>query len=183
MTIRGANYERKPNDDYPTPFEAIDILFDHVRFTRKILDPACGKLRRVVVAASRHGYIGVGRDIVLRGMDRGNFLNCEDCEGCDIVTNPPYGGRSGKLAREFIEHALALTEAHQGRVAMLLPVDFDSGKTRLHLFQHPAFAMKLIPVDRIKWFNGQSGSINNAWMIWCWKHRGPPILRYTRIPT
>jgi hypothetical protein len=178
MTVRGANYERKPNDDYPTPPEAIDILFEYVRFGAKILDPACGKLERIVEAAKRHGHIGTGRDIIL-GED---FLDSDSCDGHDIITNPPYGGRSGKLAREFIEHALALTEGHRGRVAMLLPVDFDSGKTRLHLFQHPAFALKLIPVDRIKWFNDKSGSINNAWYLWCWRHKGPPVLHYTRIP-
>jgi hypothetical protein len=177
MTIRGANYERKPNDNYPTPPEAIDILFEHVNFG-EVLDPACGELQRIVEAAWRHGYDAMGTDIIF-GAD---FLDSTDCDNHDIVTNPPYGGRSGRLAREFIEHALELTEGHQGRVAMLLPVDFDSGKTRLHLFQHPAFALKLIPVDRIKWFDGKSGSINNAWFVWCWKHQGPPILRYTRIP-
>jgi len=178
MTVRGANYPRRANDDYPTPVEAIDILFEHVRFGPRVLDPACGKLQRIVEAAARHRHKSVGSDIIY-GDD---FLTQTSCVGHDIVTNPPYGGRSGRLARLFIEHALALTKPHQGRVAMLLPVDFDSGKTRLHLFQHPAFAMKLIPVDRIKWFDGKSGSINNAWMIWCWKHKGDPILRYTRIP-
>jgi len=178
MTIRGANYERRANDDYPTPVEAVDILFDHVEFGSEILDPACGELQRIVETACRHGYDAIGTDIIF-GAD---FLNSTSCDNHDIVTNPPYGGRSGKLARLFIEHALELTESHQGRVAMLLPVDFDSGKTRLHLFQHEAFAFKLIPVDRIKWFDGKSGSINNAWYVWSWKHKGPPILRYTRIP-
>jgi hypothetical protein len=64
---------------------------------------------------------------------------------------------------------------------MLLPIDFDSGKTRRHVFQHPAFALKLVLLDRIKWFDGQSGSTNHCWCVWDWKHKGPPVIKYARI--
>jgi hypothetical protein len=47
-----------------------------------------------------------------------------------VITNPPYG-YSGKLARQFVEHALELVPI----VAMLLRVDFDSGRTWPHLFR------------------------------------------------
>ena len=56
MTIRGANYPRRKNDDYPTPPEVLDVLFKHVHFRGStIFDPACGKLKRVIDAAERHG--------------------------------------------------------------------------------------------------------------------------------
>ena len=93
-----------------------------------------------------------------------------------IVTNPPYA-----LAREFIEHSLALTRPIKGVVAMLLRTDFDHEKTRQHLFgECPHFWTKLVLTKRIKWFEDSKGqpSFNHAWFIWDWKHQGVPTLAY-----
>jgi hypothetical protein len=177
MTARGADYKRRKLDDYPTPPEVLDTLFDHVNFGVTIYDPACGKLDRVLEAAKRHHKRGTGSDIIT-GDD---FLRISANVAADIVTNPPYGDRRGTLALRFIEHALVVTEPAHARVAMLLPIDFDSGKTRLHVFEHPAFALKLVLLDRIRWFNGQAGSTNHAWFIWDWRHFGPAIIKYARI--
>jgi hypothetical protein len=48
---------------------------------------------------------------------------------------------------------------------MLLRVDFDSGKTRTPPFRDcPAFAEKVVLLDRIMWFPGTVGpSMNHAW--------------------
>jgi predicted RNA methylase len=180
MTIRGANYKRRKLDDYPTPPEVTRTLFDNVKFSRAVFDPACGKRNLIVEVARKKGKRAYGRDIAKGGHD---FLTHEYqlARGMDIVTNPPYGDRRGTSALRFIERALELTKRDRNRVAMLLPIDFDSGKTRAHVFQHPAFAIKLVLLDRIKWFDGQSGSTNHAWFIWDWKHKGPPVIRYARI--
>jgi hypothetical protein len=92
-----------------------------------------------------------------------------------IVTNPPYGP-SGRVACKFIEHAIALAPF----VALLLRVDFDSGKTRPPLFRDcRAFAQKVVLLDRIMWFAGRSGpSDNHAWFIWNARHRGEPTIHY-----
>jgi hypothetical protein len=68
-----------------------------------------------------------------------DFLQQTNTLGADaIITNPPY-----LLAREFIEHALRLTEATTGMVAMLLRTDYDHAATRQHLFSGcPAFARR-----------------------------------------
>ena len=178
MTVRGADYPRRPNDDYPTPPEVLDVLFKHIRFRGTIFDPACGKLKRVIKAAERHGYTASGNDII-RGED---FLKTLHVGSCNVVTNPPFGDRRGSLTLAFIEHSLLVTRTFRKKVAMLLPIDFDSGKTRVHVFQHPAFTQKIVLLDRVKWFNNQSGSLNHAWFIWDWQHTGPPIIRYTRTP-
>ena len=179
MTIRGANYPRRKNDDYPTPPEVLDVLFEHVRFRGPILDPACGKLKRVVVAAERHGYNAIGDDLIYGG----DFLATRSTGQHDLVTNPPFGDRRGTLTLKFIEHALELTAPEQRKVAMLLPVDFDSGKTRQHVFNHPAFEQKLVLLDRIKWFNGKSGSLNHAWFVWNWRWLSMlPVIKYVRTP-
>ena len=177
MTTRGADYERRKHDDYPTPPEVLDVLFEHVKFS-SVFDPACGNLKRIVKSAKRHGYEADGLDIIY-GDD---FLQPSyEYVSCDIITNPPYGDRRGTLALRFIERSLELARRYRKRVAMLLPIDFDSGKTRSHVFQHPAFALKIVLLDRVKWFNGQAGSTNHAWYIWDWRHKGPPTIKYARI--
>ena len=92
-----------------------------------------------------------------------------------IITNPPYA-----LAQRFIEHALELMKP-DGIVAMLLRTDFDHAKTRQHLFGGcDQFAKKVVLTKRIRRFEDSTGSpsFNHCWMIWDWKHRGPPTLAY-----
>jgi hypothetical protein len=73
----------------------------------------------------------------------GNFLSYRAAPADDItcvVTNPPYGSR-GKTACYFVEHGLELAQ----HVVMLLPIDFDSAKSRAALFRDcPAFAHKVV---------------------------------------
>jgi hypothetical protein len=80
------------------------------------------------------------------------------------------------LAVRFIAHALELVPV----VAMLLRVDFDSGRTHQHLFRNcPAFALKLVLLHRVDWFPGEySSSTNHAWFIWNREHRGPLTISY-----
>jgi hypothetical protein len=94
-------------------------------------------------------------------------------EGIDCICTNPLGGR---LACKFIAHAIALVPV----AAMLLRVDFDSGKTRTHLFRDcESFAAKIVLLDRIMWFEGDVGpSSNHAWMVWDQRHRGAPTMSY-----
>ena len=177
MTVRGANYPRRKLDDYPTPPEVLDTLFGNVMFDGPIYDPACGKLKRVIQAAERHGLPAGGDDIIY-GHD---FFDCDYVGHHDIVTNPPFGDRRGLMTLRFIEHALHVTAPERRRIAMLLPIDFDSGKTRRHVFEHSAFTLKLVLLDRIKWFDGRSGSTNHCWCVWDWRNRKPPTIKYARI--
>jgi hypothetical protein len=99
------------------------------------------------------------------------------CRIDGICTNPPYGV-SGRLACQFIAHALELVPV----VAMLLRVDFDSGKTRTNLFRDcKTFDRKIVLLDRIVWFErkgAQGPSDNHCWLIWNVRHRGPPTIGY-----
>jgi hypothetical protein len=55
-------------------------------------------------------------------------------------------------------------------------------KRVLHLFRDlPAFAGKIVLLDRVEWFEreGASGpSENHAWYLFNKKHRGPPTISY-----
>jgi hypothetical protein len=106
--------------------------------------------------------------------------------GCTgIVTNPPFGER-GVLALRFLEHALELTKPANGFVAMLLRVDYDSAKTRTHLFRDcPAFAKKVNLLDRIVWFADLPPGVeraapkeNHSWYVWDHRHVGAPTIAY-----
>jgi hypothetical protein len=60
---------------------------------------------------------------------------------------------------------------------MLLRVDFDSAKSRRHLFADcPAFAGKIVLTKRIRCIEGSTGSpsFNHAWFVWDRQHRGRP---------
>lgn len=89
-----------------------------------------------------------------------------------IVTNPPYGER-GALALRFIERGLTRIRPGHRKMAMLLPVDFDSAKTRAHVFADCfEFTGKIVLTKRIRWFDPEPGkknmspSVNHAWFLW-----------------
>jgi hypothetical protein len=85
------------------------------------------------------------------------------------------------VALQFIERALEFTRPNKGAVAMLLKVDFDSGKTRRHVFAEcPAFVGKVVLTERIVWFEPAIAqpSENHAWALWSWKHIGRPTISY-----
>jgi len=87
----------------------------------------------------------------------------------------------GRVAQQFIEHALTLTKPCRGFVAMLLKVDFDSGKTRQHLFaEHRAFVGKIVLVRRVHWIPNSNGapSDNHAWFCWDWTNKAAPTIAY-----
>jgi hypothetical protein len=175
MTTRGADYKRQPNDDYKTPALVTEDL---LRFLKKDLSvrlcdpcPGAGAMLRVF---KRLGYriVKGPKDFIT-----GHFPDTE----CDFVINPPYGGRTGKLAVAFVEHALALTQSWRGKAAVLLPFDFDAAKTRRHLFEHKAFAAKIVLPYRVPWFNNKAGSTIHAWYLFDHKHKGRPTIRYMPV--
>ena len=174
MVVRGATYERIPLDLYETPTEATYVLLDKVRFRTNVVDPCRGG-GKIVRVLRKFGYEADGSDIT-RGFD---FL-CSEWRwpGADIVTNPPFGP-GGRTAVQFVLRALAVTRPHRGKVAMLLPVDFDSGKTRAPIFgEYSQFKMKIVLLNRIRWFDGVSGASNHCWCLWDHRHEGPPIIQY-----
>lgn len=174
MTIRGANYPRREHDFYATPPETTRVLLDMIKFGPRVCDPARGN-GAIEKVLKEYGYQVSGSDL-----NKGyNFLTDRYLwPGRDIVTNPPFGP-GGRTAMQFVTQAIEVTRKHKGKVAMLLPVDFDSGKTRMTIFgENQHFSRKIVLVNRIRWFNGKSGSINHAWFIWDHKHVGLPRLRY-----
>lgn len=182
MSVAASQYERVANEKYYTPAWVTQALFSVERFG-SVFDPAGGDA--AIINAVPAGMAARAIDIAPDSprVDVGDFFDCTYVDGFDIITNPPYGIQS-RLAVRFIEHALALTERHQGKVAMLLKVGFDSAGGRRHLFaDHPAFAAEYRLTKRIRWTNlpqSDAGPTeNHSWFVWDWnKAPGPAVKGY-----
>lgn len=186
ITRSAKKFKRVARDSYPTHEKVVEALFDAVgsyglKFRKTICDPCCGRKRKVLAAVERRGHLGVGGDIVY-GYD---FIANKfplDWTNSDIITNPPYGDRRASLAQAFVRRALEVVRPWRGRVAMLLPADFDSGVTRQDIFGHQAFAATVVLTNRVRIFRNKSGTTNHSWFVWDWRRRpGPSIKLYSHI--
>lgn len=178
MSQRQSGWERRPLEKYESPAWVTSALLGFIQAKPgTIWEPACGQGQMVRVLKDQ--FLVLASDI-----DAGtDFLKAQrlpDPAVRGIITNPPYN-----LAEDFCAHALKLTAPVKGFVAMLLRVDFDSAKTRAHLFRDcPAFAKKIVLTKRIAWFVEEDGkpkaspSYNHCWMIWDHAHVGPPTIAY-----
>lgn len=172
MVQRHSGYTRRRRDHYVTPAWVVQALRPHLPQACTIWECAAGD--GTMAAVMRSWGIAVRATDIANGID---FLQQRHCAELVIATNPPYG----RQARDFIEHALALTRPQLGVVAMLLRANYDTIGTRQHLFGHcPQFAKRLVLTERIRWIPNSTGepSDNHAWFLWGWRHRGPPILAY-----
>jgi hypothetical protein len=169
-----AGYPRIPRDLYPTPTWPIEALLEHVSVKGlHVLEPACGRghMSEVLKAAGAivhstdiedYGYVG------FNGLADFTTFNRIEFDLDAVITNPPFGPR-GKLAEAFIKTGLTIVGA--GFMALLLPADFDSAKTRWHLFGDcPRFVGKIVLIRRIKWFDqpgrNKCPKENSAWFLW-----------------
>lgn len=172
-------HARKKGEKYYTPAWVTRCLLRQVHLPdpTHVWEPAAGDGKIVDALRSVFGVYVYGSDVA---PDRTDILPFDFLTAahavvrCDIIiSNPPFG-TGGRLAFQFCWHALRLMERRKGKVAMLLRDDFDSAKGRKALFRdHPAFDMKIVITDRIRWTNlpqdakkGPSGS--HAWFIWDW---------------
>lgn len=189
MSTRTSGFERIEADYYPTPAWVIDALAEHVNLNGlSVWEPACGK-GHMVRALDAAGANYIATDLHSHGFEdqEAEFDFTSDGTGPwgsafyhAIITNPPYGPQ-GRVATAFIAKGLDRIPAG-GLLALLLPVDFDSAKTRARFFGDcPDFAAKIVLRRRIAWFEPQPGqagpSANHAWFIWVRNH-----LRAQRAP-
>ena len=172
MSQRVSGYARQPDEAYDTPAPPVRALapFLRERGAAHLWDPAAGA-GNMVRTLRAEGFTVTGTTT--------DFFTTLVPTGVDaICCNPPFGF-NGRLAVRFIEHAITTSVPI---VAMLLRVDFDSGKTRTHLFRdNPYWAHKIVLLDRIVWFEREGGaepSENHAWYVFDKRHHGPPTIAY-----
>jgi hypothetical protein len=194
MGKHGTEYARVERDHYPTPHWVVAAaLAEHVNLGGLLAwEPACGDGRMVEALRSAGCARVYATDIVARGGCQDevlDFLSAQNpklARAPDLIcTNPPFG-QSGKLATTFIEVGLKRL-GNPGLLALLLPSDFDSAKTRARYFgDSPHFVAKIVLTKRIVWFERNDGvreapKENSAWFLWqrsplCLRH--PPVVLY-----
>jgi hypothetical protein len=175
MSQRASGFERQDKENYPTPSWVTRLIIPHLPGVNPFVwEPAAGDGKMVKAFRSAGVPVsGTTKDFLKQTLKPLSIVNA-------IVTNPPYGTQ-GRLALKFIEHAL---EFKPSMVAMLLRADFDSGKTRTHIFRdEPRWHKKIVLLDRINWFEGPGlagSSTNHAWYIWKYDNTSPPVIEYVR---
>jgi hypothetical protein len=187
-------YARVERDLYPTPPWVVSALAEHVDLRGlTVHEPACGNrhmAEALLLAGCARVYTsdivdyGAGQDEILDFLSA-QMPNLERAPDA-IITNPPFG-QGGRLATAFIEVGLTRIRRHGGLLALLLPCDFDSAKTRTRYFGDcPDFVAKIVLRKRIVWFQRDDGVLeapkeNSAWFLWqrslLRTHR-PPIILY-----
>jgi len=167
---------REKDDFYPTFPAATEALLRVETFTGSIWECACGEgdMSRVLEAA---GHQVISTDLEDRGFGepRTDFLMEWQARAPNIVTNPPF-----KLAREFVDHALALST---GKVAMFLRLAFLEGVERGAWFPSTPLARvwimsRRVPMQRgrLKAVGDGHGVIAFAWLVWDHDHAGAPTI-------
>jgi hypothetical protein len=181
MAERNSEYERITGDDYATPAWVTRALLDTETFPSPIWECAPGEgymvreLQQLIhpsvgaVVATSDNFLSADVPVVATKTVR------------SIITNPPY-----VLADQFCRRAISMMMPRHGKVAMLLPMSFDCAKGRRDLFADCAqFKCKLTLTRRIRWANIEQKkagpSMNHAWFVWSWDHRGLPTIRYLPI--
>lgn len=181
MAVRASGFDRVPADLYQTPRWVIDALAEHINLNGLcVWEPACGE-GQMVKALESWGASVTATDITDHGFKAmagvHDFADMRPPPKLfhfdSIISNPPYGVQ-GKTGEAFIDCGLQWL-SNGGLLAMLLPVDFDSAKTRAKFFGDcPDFAAKIVLRRRIAWFEPQPGqagpSANHAWFIWIRNH-------------
>ena len=178
MGKHGTEYARVERDLYPTPhWVVMEALAEHVDL-RGLTAWDCASGDGSMVQALR--LAGCARVYATDIVDRGeqdevlDFLSAQTPKlerPTDLIcTNPPFG-HGGRLATAFIEEGLRRM-GDRGILALLLPCDFDSAKTRVRYFGDcPDFVAKIVLRQRVVWFKRDDGireapRENSAWFLW-----------------
>ncbi len=179
MSQKHSGYELVPGDNYHTPAWVTEALLSVEIFDAPIWEPAAGAWHMVHPIADFYDSTNVVPTDIDEGADFFSY-NTPALGAKSIITNPPY---SNGLAEKFVRHALDLMEMVEGKIAMLLPLAWDSAKGRRNLFKdNPAFKAKYTLTKRIRWENleqkANGPSQNHAWYVWDWNNSNLPLAGY-----
>lgn len=142
---------------------------------RKIWEPAAGKALMVEQLEEAGCKIEVASDIEPRS-SRGEAQNFFDVTEMPvsvdtIVTNPPWG----RLAADFVRHALDLAAPARGLVVMLLPLPWITGRQIADLTGSVGLDQIVVPRFRARWMTPEEEAsaggasapkMNHVWVVW-----------------
>jgi hypothetical protein len=175
--LTGSSFKekRQGQDFYPTPDHATLSLLANETFTGSIWEPACGDgaISKVLLTQYPETYSSDLHDWQY-GETGVDFLSSHR-RTHNVVTNPPY-----KLAQEFVEHSLAVSEH---KVAMLLKLNFLEGQRRKSMFAKTPLKTVYVFSKRLSFTRAREDSKGNgllayAWFVWDKQHSAAPSLAW-----
>ena len=150
-----SDFERKPRDFYPTPYEAVMPLIPHLWEGSNFNEPCAGDGALVKHLESIGLKCFFASDIEPRGegimqIDALKFKN----DSCKIITNPPW---DRKILHPMIEHFRTLNKAW-------LLIDADWMHTK-QSSEYMKYCSRVVSVGRVKWIpdSKMTGKDNCAW--------------------
>ena len=184
--IRDRTHKPKPRGSYQTiDPRPIPALLKHITPRGTIWEPAAGTgemVRRLEYAGysvQASGLIDGAGSILTASSNFFNFK--EPPHGCrTIITNPP-----NDLNIEFALHALKLMKRARGIIALYQRHEWDTTQESAKVFDHPAYAMKIVCRFRPVWIKPKEGEKKSSpfhrwsWFVWDWMHFGGPIIRFS----
>lgn len=182
----GSNPDGRPDTDfYATPAWATKALiekeFNEDKPYSTVLEPACGD-GAISKVLSEEGFLVHSYDLYDHGygVSGVDFLEAiwEHTYFDTIITNPPY-----RLAEEFLKKSLELTKPTNGRVALLLKLQFLEGQKRKKILEDSPLKVVYIFSKRLTFTRnnqpiGNSGMMAFAWYVWDWEEYDEPIIRW-----
>lgn len=189
MSARDRTTEPRENDSWmtidPRPIPALLERAPTIR-NGAIWEPAAGTgemVRRLQDFGCSVVFSGLidGRDSVITSPR--DFFSYTKAPGQiikAIVTNPP-----NNLNLRFAIHALELMKPVRGIVALYQRHEWDTTQKTAPIFDHPAFAMKIVCRFRPIWVKPKpnekpvSPYHRWSWYVWDWRHNGHPIIKFS----
>lgn len=172
--------EREKHDYYATDPIAIEKLLKKEIFKKDVWECACGEghLSKVLM---RQNYNVRNTDIVDRGFantEVADFLQIEEKNNRDIITNPPY-----KFAKEFVHHALSISQDGT-KIAMLLKLQFLEGQNRRKFFEKfpplrvYVFSKRIMCAKNGNFEKYKNSAMAYAWYIWIKGVKTQPVIKW-----
>lgn len=147
-----SNFERKPRDNYPTPYEAVKPLFPHLYPNTRFDEPCVGGFDLVDHLESEDHISCRCNDIA--GPYGCDALTLTDCWGDCFITNPPW--------TRCILHPLIIHLSDIAPTWLLFDADW------MHTKQSAPYMERcdlIVSIGRVKWIPGSkmTGKDNCAW--------------------
>ena len=163
-----SDFERKSRDLYPTPFEAVKPLIEHLPKYFTFTEPCSGNGALVGHLEYYSGHCMLASDIEPQHkgamtQDYKDVKENELLESQFVITNPPW---NRAILHPLIEHF-----ALQRPTWLLFDADWMHTKQSRPYLQH---LHKIVSVGRIKWFGNMTGKDNCAWYLF--DAQTPPIM-------
>ncbi len=156
-----SNFERVERDFYPTPFEAVKPLLEHLTLSEGFVEPCAGNGDLINHLEGAGHICTYSSDITpqsfLTTVHSYEYLTDRMCAGADyIITNPPW---DRKILHHMIDHFRGL------RPTWLL-FDADWMHTK-QSSEYMKYCRKIVSVGRVKWIpdSKMTGKDNCAWYL------------------